>query len=250
MAEKRRFIDVWIIENNTVYREVPFTVVTDWIQQGRLLADDRVRPSGTGQWFPIGGSPTFAPYMPKMEAHRAEDQAEALEPVQIDFAWKRRPEDEDDDVDMIPLIDISLVLLIFFMMTAAIASGLANISTPPAKHKLEVLKQDMRLWIGMNIQKKEGDPIVTDKNQPWYSLGVDNTELMPRTRDVNDLIKELRKQIGQASGTVKVRIKAHESLPVEVVKNLTVVLKNIEFEEHEKNPAKRIIIMGEVRELQ
>ena len=31
MAQKRRFIDVWIVESNTVYREVPFTVVTDWI---------------------------------------------------------------------------------------------------------------------------------------------------------------------------------------------------------------------------
>ena len=29
MAAKRRFLDVWIIETNTVYREVPFEVVTD-----------------------------------------------------------------------------------------------------------------------------------------------------------------------------------------------------------------------------
>src|SRR5271169_1752418 len=107
MAPKRRFLDVWIIENNTVYREVPFMVVTDWIQQGRLLADDRIRPSGTRDWYPIGESPTFAPYMPKMEEHRAEDQAEALEPVQIDFTWQRRPADDDEDVDMIPLIDVS-----------------------------------------------------------------------------------------------------------------------------------------------
>ena len=36
-AEKRRFLDVWIIESNTVYREVPYTVVCDWIQQGQKL---------------------------------------------------------------------------------------------------------------------------------------------------------------------------------------------------------------------
>ena len=35
----------------------------------------------------------------------------------------RRRDDEDDDVDMIPLIDISLVLLIFFMMTATVAGS-------------------------------------------------------------------------------------------------------------------------------
>ncbi len=43
MAEKRRYLDVWIVETNTVYREVPFEVVTDWVQQGRLLADDMLR---------------------------------------------------------------------------------------------------------------------------------------------------------------------------------------------------------------
>jgi biopolymer transport protein ExbD len=250
MAEKRRFIDVWIVENNTVYREVPFTVVTDWIQQGRLLADDRVRPSGTAQWFPIGESPTFAPYVPKMEAHRAEDQAEALEPVQIDFTWKRRPEDDDEDVDMIPLIDISLVLLIFFMMTAAIGAGLADIDTPKAKHKVEVLKQDMKLWVGIDVQESQGGPRVSNKTMPYYSLGVENSVLLKPTRKQSELLNKLRAQIQRAKGTVKIRIKADQSLPVEVIKNMTVLLKNLEYEEREKNPDKRVIIMGEVKELQ
>ena len=89
MAEKRRFLDVWIVESNTVYKEVPFTVVIDWVQQGRLLEDDKVKPSGTAEWFRLGGSPDFAPYFPHPEPFRAEDQAEALEPVHLDFAWKR-----------------------------------------------------------------------------------------------------------------------------------------------------------------
>ena len=43
MAEKRRFIDVWLVETNTVYKEVPFAVVTDWVQQGRVLEALRLR---------------------------------------------------------------------------------------------------------------------------------------------------------------------------------------------------------------
>src|SRR4051794_19833943 len=118
MAEpQRRFYDVWIVESNTVYREVPYTVVTDWVQQGRLLDDDQLRPSGTQQWQRLGDQTSFAAFLPKVEPQRADDQAEMLEPVQVDFAWRPRTDDEDDDVDMIPLIDISLVLLIFFMMT-------------------------------------------------------------------------------------------------------------------------------------
>lgn len=47
MAEKRRYLDVWIVETNAVYKEVPFDVVSDWVQQGRLLEDDMVKPSST-----------------------------------------------------------------------------------------------------------------------------------------------------------------------------------------------------------
>src|SRR5215469_3117552 len=100
MAEKRRFLDVWIVETNTVYREVPYTVVTDWVQQGRLLPDDKLKPSGTAEWFLLGGMPAFAAYLPKVEPFRAEDEYEALEPVQIEFAWKRPRDEEEDDPDM------------------------------------------------------------------------------------------------------------------------------------------------------
>src|SRR4051794_41062614 len=104
MAEKRRFLDLWIVESNTVYREVPFTVAVDWVQQGRLLEDDMLRPSGTANWLRLGDTPALAAYLPKSEPMRADDQAEAMEPVEIDFTWKRSSTDEDDDPDMIPLI--------------------------------------------------------------------------------------------------------------------------------------------------
>src|SRR5436190_16318150 len=118
MAEKRQYLDVWIVESETVYREVPYTVATDWIQEGRLLEDDMLRVSGTTEWSRLATLPAFQAFLPKSEPLRAQDQAEALESVRLDFAWKPQRDEEDDDVDMIPLIDVSLVLLIFFMMTA------------------------------------------------------------------------------------------------------------------------------------
>ena len=57
MAEKRRFLDLWITDTNTVYKEVPFAVVTDWIQQGRLLPDDKAKPSGTPKWYRLADIP-------------------------------------------------------------------------------------------------------------------------------------------------------------------------------------------------
>src|SRR4051812_8473605 len=108
-AAKQRLLDVWILETNTVYREVPFVVVTDWLQQGRLLREDCVRLAGSKKWHAIQAVPALGPYLPRVEAQRAEDKAEALEPVELGFEAHRGPGEEDDeDVDMIPLIDISL----------------------------------------------------------------------------------------------------------------------------------------------
>ena len=102
MAQKKRFLDVWIVESNTVYREVPYTVVSDWIQQSRLLGDDMVRRSGTKDWFKIGSSPELAAYIPRSDPLTVEDQAEALEPVEMGFNWKGSRGEEEDDPDMIP----------------------------------------------------------------------------------------------------------------------------------------------------
>src|SRR6516164_8744053 len=140
---KQRMLDVWILEINTVYREVPFVVVTDWLQQGRLLGDDCVRLAGSKKWHAIRTVPALRPYLPKVEPQRAEDRAEALEPVELGLEAHGRGEEEDEDVDMIPLIDISLVLLIFFMMTASTVPGvLSAIATPAASHQVASITQD------------------------------------------------------------------------------------------------------------
>src|SRR5713226_1908615 len=115
------FFDVWLTHAGTVYRSVPFGVVTDWIQQGRLLEDDRIRPVGTDQWFILGEVPAFAGFIPRPEALRTDQQAEALEPLESSFGWGSEREEEEADPDMIPLIDVSLVLLIFFMLTSTVA---------------------------------------------------------------------------------------------------------------------------------
>src|SRR5262245_15172602 len=102
MAEKRQFFDVWIVETNTVYRQVPYTVVTDWAQQGRLLPDDNLRPANGKDWTRLAAMPAFAAFLPKVDLLQAEDTAEALEAIHGDIIVHRRPPDDDEDVDMIP----------------------------------------------------------------------------------------------------------------------------------------------------
>jgi biopolymer transport protein ExbD len=257
MAEKRRFLDVWIVETNTVYREVPFTVVTDWVQQGRLLADDKVRSSGTAEWHLLGKVRALAAYLPQAEPQRVEDRAEALEPVEVEFTWKRPDEKEDEDVDMIPLIDISLVLLIFFMMTAAVQTGLFSpINTPAAKYKTDIIGQDM-YWIGIDIKDANGK-IHRDANGkpiPWYSLGQDTKRFEEPAQDRKQALAGLEQRLKdrKESGEVRVRIRADRSLPYDLIQGVLVDLQKLEGRLNQaraKDKRQPLQISGEVSEPQ
>ncbi len=218
MAEKRRFLDAWILETNTVYREVPYNIVTDWLQQGRLLADDKLRPSGTAEWLRVGDSPSFAAYLPRSEPFRADDQAEAFEPVEMDLTWRHRHDDDDDDVDMIPLIDVSLVLLVFFIMTTTGVVLASNIPTPPAVSGVTRSEPSM-LWVGID-RGGNGEPV--------YSLG--EGDRPPADDDktfttLPQLMARFDEKLKERDRPAEVLVRGHEDLPAGVVRKVQVELE-------------------------
>ncbi len=221
MAKKRRFFDVWIVDTNTVYKEVPFEVVTDWVQQGRLLEDDRLRPSGTAEWFRLGTSPEFSPYLPRPEPFRAEDQAEALEPVELDFRYHPRHHEEDDDVDMIPLIDVSLVLLIFFMMVGS-GVGAIFVPTPPAEHG-DIASNPEEIVLGVDLKGKGEDAT------PVFMLFRGNTPPADEDKDlqsVDELLDHLNKYLkDKVIGQVEVSINANPEVKAGIVRQITARLE-------------------------
>jgi biopolymer transport protein ExbD len=245
LASKSQNLDVWVIDTNTVYSKVPYTVVADWIQQGRILDSDRVKPSGTPSWQNFADVPTFAPYFPKSAPFQADDHAEALEPVEIGFTWKPPQPDEDEDVDMIPLIDVSLVLLIFFMMTAAVSSASSLIKTPQAFEGTGLTRDENMLWIGIDR---------ASDNSVFYSIGhgnsipaegdrlyVDDPPSAPNAK--SGLQKVLERFDGMLrQGPVEVRIKANRDLPYDLIKKLTVAL------ERRKSPSRSWKVFAEVSE--
>src|SRR5262249_39007306 len=137
--------------------------------------------------------------------------------------------DEDEDVDMIPLIDVSLVLLIFFMMTATVGGGAALIPTPKARHTNQVAHTPY--WIGVNCpldaagrpeREPRGERVIVD------SLGQGDKPAEPgaqnlRTRE--ELLKHLDRLVSPGD-RAEVRIKANPVLPYEVVRDLTVALES------------------------
>lgn len=158
--------DVWLLSSNTVYQGVPFGVVTDWAQQGRLAADDKVKEAGTGEeWGRVADHPIVGDYLFVKQAAAAPavpaKPTEAIEPIEMEVGWKKRHDDGDDDPDLIPLIDISLVLLIFFMMTATVAST-SPFANPVMVHAASLV-EDPEAWTVEIDRKANGDPIYSLK---------------------------------------------------------------------------------------
>jgi len=225
MSTKRRFLDVWIIEGNTVYKEVPFDVVADWVQQGRLLEDDMLRPSGTSEWTRIGGMSELAVYLPKPPAEpEVESQVEPMEEVETGFNWKRPYDDEDSEVDMIPLIDVSLVLLIFFMLTTnpETSSAGPQIPTPVAVYGSVVNAPD-EVWVGINLIKSDnGDPVQV------YSLGVGSKAEKRNLKTRQELLEHLATLL-EKKEHVNLTIDANPDVPSGDVRDLTVALEQPPF---------------------
>lgn len=215
--QPKRFFDLWFVAANNVVKEVPFHIVTDWCQQGRAVPDDQIKPSGTTEWYPLGTVKAFQPYFPQPEAHRPKDAAEALAPVDMDLDWPSKPDDGDEDVDMIPLIDISLVLLIFFMMTMAVAA-VSRISVPEMKNPLSI--ESNPEIVRIDIDWRDGKPV--------YGIGLGTANPVPEDDNLPsdvELKLKLDEKLRSYSSPPKVRIAAHGEIPYEIVEE---VLKALE----------------------
>src|SRR4051794_8079531 len=67
VASAPKALDVWFVAANTVYRQVPYQVVADWVREGRLGTADQLRPAGAADrdWRTVGGWDLFADYLPR-----------------------------------------------------------------------------------------------------------------------------------------------------------------------------------------
>jgi len=70
-AKPPKAFDVWFVAAEQVYKGVPYNVVADWTQQGRLAPTDMVRPTGTKEgWVKISAH-EFARGLPPGPGRRA-----------------------------------------------------------------------------------------------------------------------------------------------------------------------------------
>ncbi|HEY2783907.1 MAG TPA: biopolymer transporter ExbD [Fimbriiglobus sp.] len=209
--------DVWFTTASTVYRGVPFSVVAGWAGQGRLAAQDKIREVGNEAWSLAADVSVIADYLGGAAELDGAGDAAAYEPVEIDVGWPRHFSEEDDDVDMIPLIDISLVLLIFFIMTTAV-SAFSPVVVPDLKWAGE-LSAD-KDTISLNVDK-QGD-------QPNYSISVGGSARQQDAKNPNDMkavLVLLDAALAKSAVPPEVRIACHKDLPRWVVADLMQELK-------------------------
>lgn len=229
MAKPTKTFDVWFVAANTVYKAVPYNVVADWTQQGRLAPTDMVRPAGsTTPWVKVADHDLLVDFVPRLSAAKAvaaapvataaaptidptAGSAELPEPEPVKF---RQPTGgEDDDVDMIPLIDISMVLLVFFIMIKA-AGALAPVEVP-----------EMR-WAGQLSADPEAITIVVDKlneEKVYYAVRAGQNAPKPEHDNLPTPEKAVAAVMDLVTGKKKapeLRIACRKELPRERVYEL------------------------------
>jgi biopolymer transport protein ExbD len=209
-AAMAREYDVWVQSSNTIYKRVPFNIVTDWAEQGRLAKIDKLRPAGSNDpWLAVLDDPIIADFLFSKPPEAAPT---VTAPAAMDVVWGRPAEDEDDDVDMIPLIDISLVLLIFFMMTAAV-SALSPVDVPQMKNAFNSAGGDA--WT-VTIDKRPN-------SDPTWSLRLGDKPPEAGDDDLDSLAQllvRLDDRLKAANTAPEVRFACHRDLPSDRVHEL------------------------------
>jgi biopolymer transport protein ExbD len=216
--------DIWLTKANRVYKAVPYEVVSDWLQQGRVASADRVRPAGHEEWRAVEDYPTLAVYLPVASSSDANDEAEALQSVDLGITIRGGRHETDEDVDMVPLIDISLVLLIFFMMTSTVASGGSNVVVPETQYASLTSDRSM-LWVGIDLGPD---------SQPVYSFGEGERAAaeVDQQLSIDGVIERVRQKLRTREGgrPMSVRVAAHHRLQYEIVQQFTARLSALRSE--------------------
>jgi biopolymer transport protein ExbD len=160
--------------------------VVEGLRDGNWLPTDEVRGPSDANWQAIEIHPTFA------------EAAEEVEPP--------KPEIDDTHLDMNPLIDVCLVLLIFFILTITYASLERSIDIPPGNPDQQgpgkVNFKEIREQVFVVTAKLEGEG---DAERVVVRI---EKEIVP----IENLAAEMKKTI-EATGRKKMIFYADKAVP-------------------------------------
>lgn len=218
MPKTPRTFDLWMISADTVYRGMPYQVLSGWVEQGRVGRQDKVRADGDTAWTLIGDHPLLADFLPRTTTRfttvapvsvtndNVPPPSPPLDDLDIEVEWKKPSRDDDDEVDMIPLIDISLVLLIFFMMTSVV-SALSPVNVPSMKNAPEL--EDDKTAFTVHVDKESNGDV-------FFAVRVGSGSPLPDDNhlpSINQMMARMDLLLAGVSRPPEVRIACHQDLP-------------------------------------
>ena len=172
--------------------------VIDGVKDGEWAASDEVRGPGDTAWRRIETHPQFEEAIGEMEEPE-------LPPV------------EETHLDMNPLIDVSLVLLVFFMLTTVVAA-VSPVKVPDMKYAVEIAKE------------ADSITVMIDKlgaTEHVYALRLGDKGPTPDDNNLltlGELVTRLDKRLADRVKPPEVRIACHADLPRGLVREVTMEL--------------------------
>jgi biopolymer transport protein ExbD len=213
----RRNMELKVVSLNRVYRPVPFDKLVQLATQGRLSPQDLVRPVGTETWYPVSEVPALAASLPQPVFART--AAEGGPVVDLEGAardrWIPRPSAlraEEPAMDMAPMIDVTFLLLIFFMLSNSMANP-TPMDVPAAVH-------------GRGVTLEGQQQILLDQEGSYYLGNVASEE--NRAESLEALIEEVQGNADASSATLDVIINAHKKLSYVRIRELVEQLGNVQ----------------------
>lgn len=186
------------------------TRVIEGIREGEWESTDLVRAQGTQQWMPIADHPQFADTVAELE-----------EPL-------HEPHDETH-LDMNPLIDVALVLLIFFILTTTYSSLRRTIDVPaepdtPSQSQPKPTENDLR----------ERTFTVTC----WMEGEKPTIKIDEKIVDLKDLEKELVAHV-KSSGKYEILLEVDGRVPWGIEASIHDASKAAEIQQIYRKPKKK-----------
>ncbi len=152
--------------------------------------------------------PEEAVQIPTPSATDASTHVELPEAEEITF--RRPPSEEDDDVDMIPLIDVSMVLLVFFIIMRA-AGSVSPVDVPEMRYAGQLSNDPEAITI--SIEKK-------DELTAYYTVRLGAASALPENDNLKtpeEAIKAVDQLLAGLQRPPEVRIACRKDLPRERV---------------------------------
>ena len=137
------------------YPNIPFDALKTWIFEARVETYDYLRTSSMKKWVKASSIKELAPFFAP-----ASLGSDVISSQDVGFSFLGDNDEEELSIELTPMIDVTFLLLIFFMVTATFAiHEVKNIQVPKASHTEKAKKEKLSIAIGTDrkilLRKKE-----------------------------------------------------------------------------------------------